>query len=89
MATERFSSADVERALQVLDDAPHGHLWPSLSQAVREGDLNQVTKLHQETADLRHQDDAGMSALMLAAKQVGAPRILLSTPRLCSVPSLE
>lgn len=80
LMTERFSATDVEQALQAPDDASNGRLWPDVSQAAVNGDLEQLKKLHEDGADLRHQDDAGVSALMLAAKQVHprAPGTFLS-----------
>lgn len=66
----RFSATDVEQALALPDDASDGYLWPDLSKSVMNGDLEQLRKLHEDGADLRYQDDAGVSALMLAAQQV-------------------
>lgn len=80
IVSTRFIAAEVEQALQLPDDCSDGRLWDDFSQAVLNGDLAQVRKLQEDGADLRHQDDAGVSALMLAAKQVQHPWHQTSPP---------
>lgn len=63
-----FAVSDVERALELKDNAENAHLWQEVSQCCASGNLEGLRSLEEMGADLRHQDTTtGLSALMIAA----------------------